>query len=292
MKYASFLGCTLPSRAHNYEASARIVGNKLGIEFVDTFDFSCCGLPLKSAHFETFLAIAAYNLAIAEAEGFPLVVFCNGCFGALSEANEHLKHNIKHRNMVNELLKPLGNEFNRGVKIIHFSRVLYEDVGLEKIKAEIVKDLKGIRIAPHYGCHYLRPSDVHENGEDPINPTSLDRLIDVTGATSISYEDMLQCCASPLLGASEKIAVRIGKNKLDHVKAAGADLMVIQCPLCSIMYDQYQPTIEKMFGIEYKIPVLYYPQLLGLALGFDPTELGLKKNKVKPDELLAKIENI
>ncbi|MEE9119473.1 MAG: CoB--CoM heterodisulfide reductase iron-sulfur subunit B family protein [Calditrichia bacterium] len=292
MKYASFLGCSLPSRAHNYEASARLVGNKFGIEFVDTFDFNCCGLPLKSAHFETFLAIAANNLAIAEAEGFPLVVFCNGCFGALSEANEHLKNNAKDRKFVNELLKPLGYKFNQGVKIMHFSRVLYEDVGIERIKAEIVKDLKGIRTAPHYGCHYLRPSDVHENGENPKKPTSLDRLIEVTGATSISYEDMLQCCASPVLGASEKIAVRIGKKKLDHIKSAGADIMVIHCPLCSIMYDQYQPTIEKMFQVEYKIPILYYTQLLGLALGFDPTELGLKKNKVKTDELLAKIENI
>lgn len=292
MKYASFLGCTIPSRAHNYEASARSVANKFGIELVDAFDFNCCGLPLKSAHFGTYLAIAANNLAIAEAENLPLVVFCNGCFGALSEANEHLKNNAKDRKFVNELLKPLGNEFNQGVKIMHFSRVLFEDVGLERIKAEIVKDLKGIRIAPHYGCHYLRPSDVHENGENPKKPTSLDRLIEVTGATSISYEDMLQCCASPVLGASEKIAVRIGKKKLDHIKSAGADIMVIHCPLCSIMYDQYQPTIEKMFQVEYKIPILYYTQLLGLALGFDPTELGLKKNKVKTDELLAKIENI
>jgi heterodisulfide reductase subunit B len=292
MKYASFLGCTLPSRAHNYEASARLVANKFGIELVDAFDFNCCGLPLKSAHFGTFLAIAANNLAIAEAEDLPLVVFCNGCFGALSEANEHLKNNAKDREFVNELLKPLGYKFNQGVKIMHFSRVLYEDVGIERIKGEIVKDLKGIRTAPHYGCHYLRPSDVHENGENPKKPSSLDRLIEVTGATSILYEDMLQCCASPVLGASEKIAVRIGKKKLDHIKSAGADIMVIHCPLCSIMYDQYQPTIEKMFQVEYKIPILYYTQLLGLALGFDPTELGLKKNKVKTDELLAKIENI
>ncbi|UCE75108.1 MAG: hypothetical protein JSV56_05235 [Methanomassiliicoccales archaeon] len=292
MKYASFLGCTLPSRAHNYEASARLVGNKFGIELVDIFDFNCCGLPLKSAHFETYLAIAADNLAIAEAKGLPLVVFCNGCFGALSEANEHLKHNAKDRKMVNELLKPLGKEFNQGVKIIHFSRVLYEDVGIQRIKEEIVRDLKGIRIAPHYGCHYFRPGEVHENDENPKNPTSLDMLIEVTGATSISYEDMLQCCASPVLGTSEKIAVRIGKKKLDHIKAAGADLMVIHCPLCSIMYDQYQPTIEKQFNVEYKIPVLYYTQLLGLAMDFDPTELGLKKNKVKVNDLLAKIENI
>ncbi|UCG68023.1 MAG: CoB--CoM heterodisulfide reductase subunit B [Thermoplasmata archaeon] len=292
MKYASFLGCTLPSRAHNYEASARIVGNKLGIEFVDTFEFNCCGLPLKSAHFETFLTIAGNNLAIAEAKGYPLVVFCNGCFGALSEANEHLKRNAEHRKMVNELLKPLGHEFNQGVKIMHFSRVLYEDVGLEKIKSEIVKQLKGLRIAAHYGCHYLRPSDMHESGESPKKPTSLDRLIEITGATSIPYEDMLQCCASPLLGPSEKIAIRIGKRKLDHIKTAGAEMMVIHCPLCSIMYDQYQPTIEKMFEVEYKIPVLYYTQLLGISLGFDPAELGLKKNKVKADELLAKIENI
>ena len=292
MKYGLFLGCTLPSRAHNYEVSARLVADKFGIEFVDFPDFNCCGLPLKSGHFETYLAIAADNLAIAEAEGLPLVVFCNGCYGALTEANEHLKHNAKDRNKVNELLKPLDKVFSNGVKIMHFSRVLYEEVGIEKIKEAIVKELKGIRIAPHYGCHYLRPSAVHEVGENPKKPTSLDRLIGATGAISISYEDMLKCCASPVLGASEKIAIRIGKEKLDHIKTAGADAMVIHCPLCSIMYDQYQPTIEEQFDVDYKIPILYYTQLVGLALGFNPKELGMKKNKVKVDELLTKIEAV
>lgn len=292
MKYGVFLGCTLPSRAHNYEASARLVANKFGIEFVDLPDFNCCGLPLKSGHFETYLAIAADNLAIAEAEGLPLVVFCNGCYGALSEANDHLKHNSEDRDKVNELLKPLNKTFKDGIRIQHFSRVLYEDVGIEKIRESIVKKLTGIRIAPHYGCHYLRPGDVGEKNEDPKKPNTLDDLIEATGATSISYRNKLQCCASPVLGASEKIAVSIGKTKLDHIKDAGADAMVIHCPLCSIMYDEYQPTLEEMFGVEYNLPVLYLSQLLGLALGFEPKELGLKKNKVKAGALLEKIEAI
>ena len=93
MKYGLFLGCTLPSRAHNYEVSARLVANKFGIEFIDLPDLNCCGLPLKSGHFDTYLAIAADNLAVAEAKELPLVVFCNGCYGALSEANDHLLHN-------------------------------------------------------------------------------------------------------------------------------------------------------------------------------------------------------
>jgi heterodisulfide reductase subunit B len=290
MRYGLFLGCTLPSRALNYEASARLVANKFGIEFVDLPDFNCCGLPLKSGHFDTYLTIAADNLAIAEAEGLSLVVFCNGCYGALSEANDHLLHDSKDRNKVNNWLKPLNKEFINGVKIRHFSRVLLEDVGIDKIKESLVKELKGIRIAPHYGCHYLRPGDVGEKGENPKKPHSLDDLIEATGAASISYQDKLQCCASPVLGSSEQIAVRIGKSKLDHIKDVGADAMVIHCPLCSIMYDEYQPTLEEMFGVEYNLPVLYFSQLLGLALGFEPKELGLKKNKVKATELLEKIE--
>jgi heterodisulfide reductase subunit B len=292
MKYGLFLGCTLPSRAHNYEASARLVANKFGIEFVDLPDLNCCGLPLKSGHFDTYLTIAANNLAIAEAQGLDLVVFCNGCYGALSEANDHLQHNSKDRDKVNEWLEPLGKKYNNGVEIHHFSRVLYEKVGIEKIKEATIKDFKGVRIAPHYGCHYLRPGDVGEKGEDPKKPNSLDDLIEATGATSISYQDKLQCCASPVLGASEQIAVRIGKSKLDHIKEAGADAMVIHCPLCSIMYDEYQPTLEEMFEVEYNLPVLYFSQLLGLALGFEPKELGLKKNKVKANAFLEKLEAI
>jgi len=289
MKYATFLGCTLPSRSLNYEVSARMVAEKFGIEFVDLPDLNCCGLPLKGGHFDSYLAMAAYNLAIAEEAGLPLAVFCNGCFGALSEANEHLKHNAEDREKINKLLEPSGKQFKEGVRITHFSRILYNDVGIEKIKEAVVKQMTGLKLAPHYGCHYLKPSDVGEKGDDPKNPTSLDELIEATGAESINYQDKLQCCASPVLGASEKIAVAIGKSKLDHIKEAGADAMVLHCPLCSIMYDQYQPTLEQMFETEYKLPVLFYTQLLGLAMGMDAKALGLKKNKVKAKDLLAKI---
>lgn len=289
MKYALYLGCTVPSRAHNYEVSARLVAEKLGIEFEDIADFGCCGLPLKSGHYDTYLSIAAYNLAVAQDRGLPLVVFCNGCFGALTEANSHLKRNESDRDRINKMLESTEKEFTNGVEIMHFSSVLYENIGIDKIKESITNDFEGLRIAPHYGCHYLRPGDTPGKIDDPKRPTSLDNLIEATGATSIKYEDILQCCASPILGANEKNAVRIGKSKLDHIKKAGADAMVIHCPLCSIMYDQYQPTIEQEFGVEYKLPVLYYAQLLGLAMGFGPKELGLKKNKVKADGLFSKM---
>ncbi len=292
MKYGVFLGCTLPSRALNYEASARLIAGKFGIELVDIPELNCCGLPLKSSYFESYLAMAAYNLAIAEEEGLPLLVFCNGCYGALSEANEHLKHDEKDREMINGWLKDTGKSFKKGVTIKHFTKILYEDVGVEKVKEAMVKEFKGLRLAPHYGCHYIRPGDVGDKGEDPKRPQSLDKLIEVTGATSIKYEDMLQCCASPLLGASEKIAIRIGKEKLDHIKAAGADAMVLQCPLCALMYDQYQLSIEERLGGDYKLPVLYLSQLLGLGMGLEPKELGLKKNKVKTNELLEKLETL
>ncbi|UCF08003.1 MAG: CoB--CoM heterodisulfide reductase iron-sulfur subunit B family protein [Thermoplasmata archaeon] len=279
----------MPSRAHNYEVSARLVAKNFGIEFLDIAEFGCCGLPLKSGHYETYLTIAAYNLAVAQDHGLPLVVFCNGCFGSLTEANKHLTENEKDRMRINELLKSTEKTFTQGVEIMHFSSVLYEHVGIDRIKDSIVNRFEGVKIAPHYGCHYLRPGEGSGKIDDPMKPTSLDCLIEATGATSISYEDMLQCCASPILGSSEKNAMRIGKLKLDHVKRAGADAMVIHCPLCSIMYDQYQPTMEQEFGVEYKIPVLYYAQLLGLALGFSPKELGMKKNKVKADELYEKM---
>jgi heterodisulfide reductase subunit B len=266
-----------------------LVADKFGIEFVDIADFGCCGLPLKSGHYETYLSIAAYNLAVAQDQGLSLVVFCNGCFGALTEANSHLNENEKDRKRINELLKPTKKTFTNGIEIMHFSSVLYEHIGIERIKDTITNSFEGIKIAPHYGCHYLRPGDTPGKIDDPKKPTSLDSLIEATGATSISYEDMLQCCASPILGSSEKNAVRIGKSKLDHIKHAGADAMVIHCPLCSIMYDQYQPTIEQEFGVEYKLPVLYYAQLLGLALGFNPKDLGMKKNKVKADKLFDKM---
>jgi len=294
-KYTLFIGCTISVRGLNYELSARKVAEKLGIEFVDIQEFSCCGFPLSSIHHNSAVAIAARNLALANAKNLDIITLCSACTGYLTEVKKLLenKTNSKLLKDVNTKLKDLGYKYEKGVKIKHFARFLYEDIGVEKIKEHIKEPLTGIKVAPHYGCHYIKPSEIFDGFDNPIHPQSLDRLIDVTGATPVHYRDKLQCCGGGILAVNEETSVKMVKEKLDHIKDANADAMTLICPFCSIMYDEFQPTVETTFETEYKIPVLYYPQLLGLAFGLDPKkDLAVRKNQVKVQPLLEKIENL
>jgi len=288
--YTLFLGCTVPVRAANYEISARKVADRLDVQLHDIPEFACCGYPIKSVNHYAYLLMAARNLALAEEKGYPLCTLCSACCGALTEANHEIQEDEKLRNRINEdLSRSMGKEYKGSIRVTHYVRVLKEDVGYKKIAKEIQVDLSSLHLAPHYGCHYTKPSTVYAKIEDPENPKSLDELIEVTGARSISYENKLSCCGGGVLAIDEQVALGMAKNKLDHIRASQADGMILICPFCDIMYESNQKKIEKMAGIDYKLPTLFYPQLLGLAMGMEPDELGMKMNRVKPNELLKKI---
>lgn len=290
MKYALFLGCTIPVRSQNYEMSTREVAKKLGMDFVDIEDFSCCGFPVKSSSVEASLVLAARNLAIAAEKKLTICTLCNACTGVLTEANKQLNENKELREKVNDKLGKIDKEFKKGVKIRHFSRILYEDVGLETLKGTVKRDLSSLKLSVHYGCHYERPKELYDGFDDPENPTSLDKLVEVTGARSIDYKDKLDCCGGAILGVQEDIALEMAKNKLDNVSAKKVDALVTQCPFCSIMYEDNRRKIESKFNVQYdNFPVLYYPQVLGLAMGLDQKQLGFRLNKIKATGLLQKL---
>ena len=294
-RYALFLGCTVPVRSLNYELSARKVAEKLGIEFVDIPDLSCCGFPLDGIHHHAGVTLAARNLALAEAEGLNILTLCNACTGHLTKVQKTLasKEGAEALKEVNADLKELGYNYKGNVVVKHFARVLLEEVGMDRLKKAITQPLDGLKIAPHYGCHCIRPSEIFDGFDDPVRPESLDRLIEVTGATSIQYRDKMQCCGGGILAFDEETPIKMVKQKLDHVKEANADAMALICPSCDIMYDEYQPTVETRFETEYNIPVLFYSQLLGLAMGLDPKkDLAVKKNRVRVKPLLKKIEEM
>lgn len=286
MKYALFLGCTIPARARNYELSARRVAEKTGIELVDMENFICCGFPTKAGDMQASLLMAAYNLALAQKQNLDVCALCSSCTSALSEAAHHLSENEEDRLRVNEQLAKVGLRYEGSSRIRHFARVLYEEVGAEKIKAHFEKDLSGLNIAAHYGCHYLKPSEVHGGFDDPENPNSLETLVALTGATVVDYAGKKTCCGGPVLPVDEKAAMSVTKGKLDNLKTAGADALCLVCPFCSVMYDGNQKSIENEYEIEYKIPVLYLTQVLGMAMGFDRKALGLNMNVVKTKDLL------
>jgi len=290
MKYALFLGCTIPVRGQNYEMSARETAKKLGIDLVDIEDFSCCGFPVKSTSAEASLSIAAYNLAIAAEKGLPICTLCSACTSMLTEANKELSENKELRMKVNKKLSGIGKEYKPEVKVRHFSRVLYEEVGLERIKQLIKNDLSQLSLSTHYGCHYLRPRGLYNGFDDAEHPVTVDKLVEVTGARVVDYKNKLECCGGAILGVEEQIALAMAKQKLDNVTANNVDALVTICPFCSIMYEDNQRKIESKFNVTYGLPVLYYPQVLGLAMGLDPDRLGFRLNKVRADKLLQKLE--
>lgn len=290
MKTALFLGCTIPVRGQNYEIAARKVAQKLNIDFIDIEEFSCCGFPVKSTDSQTSLLIAARNLAIASKQKLPITTLCNACTSVLTEARKELDANKEMREKINKELKKIGLEYKSGVTIKHFNRLLYEDIGLEKIKQFVEKDLSKLKLSIHYGCHYLRPHELYDCFDDAENPKTVDELVKITGATVVDYKTKLECCGGAILGVEEDIALAMANKKLDEISKKKVDGLITICPFCSIMYEDNQRKIEAKFEAEYNLPVLYYPQVLGLAFGFDKKELGFRLNKVKAEKLLEKIE--
>ena len=288
--YTLFLGCTVPVRALNYEVSARKVADRLGLRLQDIPEFCCCGYPIKSVNRYAYLLMAARNLALAEEKGNPLCTLCSSCCGSLTEASHEIQEDPKLRKRINEDLYSLfGKRYEGNVHISHFVRILNREIGEKRIADQVRVDLSSLHVAPHYGCHYTKPSNIHDGGDDPEDPKSLDKLIEATGAKSVQYEDKLQCCGGGVLAIDEQVALAMAHRKLDHVQAQKADAMILICPFCNVMYESNQRKIEKAFQKEYKLPILFYPQLLGLALGIEPDDLGLKMNRIKATELLKKI---
>jgi heterodisulfide reductase subunit B len=288
LKYLMFLGCAIPYRVSAFEISARKVLSRLGVELKEMPEFNCCGLPLDPVSHEMMLILAARNLALAEREGMNIITLCPGCAGTLKKVNKMLKEDKALRDEINCHLKEAGLEFKGTTDAKHLMQVLIEDVGVEKIKNSVVKPLTMVSVAEHNGCHILRPKEFI-GFDDPEDPKTLKMLIEATGAKCLDYMDETECCGAPSVGVSDKVALQLARDKLNHIKMVDAEAMITICPFCHIMYDTNELRIEKMFNEVYGIPVLHYPQLLGLAMGMTPEELALNDLRVDASKLVNKV---
>ena len=287
VRYGMFLGCTVPARLVAYDLSARKVLEALGIDFVDLEGVGCCGSPdMASVSRKAALAVAAWNLALAEEQGVGVVMtLCNGCNEVLARAVEALK-DPKAREEVNAILANVKREYKGRVVVKHVVRVLYEDVGLDKVREAVVRPFKGLKVAVHYGCHLIKPSEVLKF-DDPNAPRSLDELVEATGAISVPYLEKLECCGLPVLAVREELAYSIAKDKLRSAREAGAEAIITACPFCYLHLENTQI----MGGVpeEERLPVLHFTQLLGLAMGFEPDDVGLYENKIDASGVLEKL---
>ncbi|MBS7634600.1 CoB--CoM heterodisulfide reductase iron-sulfur subunit B family protein [Candidatus Bathyarchaeota archaeon] len=290
-KYMFFLGCTIPYRVSSYEISARKVLQRLSVDLVEMPEFNCCGLPLEPLSHELTLILSARNLAVAEREGLDILTLCPGCFGTLKKTNKSLKEDKSLKEEINGRLKEVGLEFKGSVNVKHISQFLIEDAGLDRIKKSVIKPLRGLKVAEHSGCHISRPRKYLEF-EDPENPKALKTLIKATGAKYVEYMDETECCGATVAGIDDKISLSLVREKLSHIKNAGAEALITMCPSCHIMYDANQIRVERMFKEAYNIPVLHYTQLLGLAMGISPEELGFDELRVNSSKIVKYVMEI
>jgi heterodisulfide reductase subunit B len=288
-KYLMFLGCAIPYRVSGYEISARKILQKLGVELVEMPEFNCCGLPMDPVSHEMMLVLAARNLALAEQKGLNIIALCPGCAGTLKKVNKMLKEDKALREEINSHLKEAGLEVKGTIEAKHLLQALIEDVGLENIKKVVVKPLTMLRVTEHNGCHILRPKEFI-GFDDPEDPKTLRSLIEATGATCLDYMDETECCGAPSVGVNDKIALQLARDKLDHIKSVGTQALITICPFCHIMYDTNELRIEKMFNETYGIPVLHYPQLLGLAMGIPPEELAFSELRVSASKIIEQAQ--
>ena len=289
-RYALFLGCTTPVHVMQYEIAARWVCDRLGIELVDSGDFVCCGFSQIDLDGDGALQLAAVNLAHASQLDLDILSLCPTCTGVLAEAAQRLEDEAT-REVVNTRFRALDLEYRGGVRVRHFSRALYEEtVGADR-DLELVRDLSGIRVAPHYGCHALNPRAVLEGPDDPNVPVTLHHLIALAGAVPVDYETLTLCCGGKAFPVAKDVSFALIRKKLKNLADRDVDALVVQCPTCYLMYGTMQEEMNRKYGTQYRIGTLLYPQLLGLALGGDPdVDLALDLNETPLDHLFSKLD--
>ncbi len=279
IKYALFLGCNIPARVQQYETSARSVFAELGVDIEDIKEFNCCGYPLRNSNFKTFVLFSARNLALAEKLGLNMITLCKCCYGSLKMAEHHMKENLFLKDEVNETLAKEGLEYNGNLEIKHFLSALYSDIGINTLKEKITRSFEDIKIATHYGCHALRPSNIMQF-DDPISPVIFDRLVELTGAKSIDWALKLECCGAPVLGINDDLSMNLTKKKLTDGKQAGADYLCTACPWCHLQFDSVQKLMIEQQRLNNHLPAILFPQLLGIAMGIDKETLGIDMNQI------------
>jgi heterodisulfide reductase subunit B len=287
MKYAFYPGCAVHSSSREYSDSCKAVSKILDVELVEIPDWNCCGAidAVYSYKPRYSVALAARNLALAEKMEMDVVTLCSACYYTLSHTNKILKEDAETRLKVEEGLSSVGLSYHGGVKVRHLLEAFISDIGLEKIKEHVKTQLTSLNVASYYGCLLVRPLNL-TNFDDPEHPKRMDELVETLGASKVEYYSKTKCCGASLGMTDEAVMLELSKKILLDAKDAGANCMITACPLCHFNLDAKQKDIESKFDVKIELPVLHFTQLIGLAFGLDPKELGLHKNCVSANKIL------
>ena len=289
--YAYYPGCLASLSQKELDTSTRAIAEKLGMQLVEIPGFTCCGAgDVHEARPEYYLHLNARILGQAEQlEQDTILTICNVCTLNLRQANRKLQDDPDLRERVNANLREVGAaSYSGGVDVRHLLWEIAEGEGYERLKQIAAKPLRGIRIAPFYGCQILRPSKLL-GFEDPDRPQSLERVIEACGAEPVDYPSKIKCCGFPIVLAREEVALGELIQPLEEAKAAGADAMVTPCPLCHLSLDAWQGKASREADIRFDLPILHLAQLVGAAAGLEYDELQFKRHLVRTDPFTDKV---
>ena len=290
LKFALYPGCAAKGVTPElYQSTMAIVG-RLGIDVVELAASSCCGAGVVTeAEPDVALALNARNFAQAERLGLDVMTICGTCQGVMAAANKRLKSEPGLLDRINRLLEPDGIAYRGTIQVKHLLWIIVREIGLRQIGAQVVRPLRGLRIAPFYGCYILRPSwDL--GFDDPENPTSLEQVIRALGGEAVAYAGRTKCCGFPIILEKEAVAMAMSGANMKEAQEQGADCMVTPCPLCHMSLDIYQDRAGQAVNTALNLPILHLPQLLGLAMGIPAKELGLARHLISVDSIVRRIE--
>jgi len=285
-QYAYFPGCSLEKLAQSYHTSSVESTKKLGVELKELEDWNCCGATTYF-HVDQLLAnaLVARNLAMAEKEGLDLVAPCSACYKNAYFTNKYMKEDRDLAEHINYALEEDNLQFKGAIQVYHLMEVFANDIGMEEVKSKVTNPLEGLKVAAYYGCQIVRP---RKNGSNVEDPQFFEELISATGAEPANFPDRLRCCGGSLIMTSRHAALDMVRVLLQNAIDNEADVIATACPMCQINLECYQTQVNDEFGTNFSVPILYFTQLLGLALGVSQKKLGFGKEFVSAIPFLSR----
>lgn len=286
MIYQYYPGCSLHASARDYDESVKSIMSLFNFELNEVPDWNCCGATIiPSLNQLQSQILPARNLALAARNKGDLVVPCNSCYMNLKKVQHNMAKYREVREQVTDIFSQVGLCLVGMPKVRHLLEVILEDVGLAKVKEMVKKPLKNLRVVSYSGCQLVRPLGF----DDSEDPQALDQLMTGLGAQVLPFSQKTHCCGSSLITTEPELALKMVDSILEEAKGVGADMIVVTCPMCQLNLDAYQDQVNKMFKRTGQLPITFFTQLMGLAMGINKNRLGLKRGIVSISKALEKI---
>jgi len=290
-EYGFFIGCTIPLKLPHLEKAFRDVAGILDVKLKEMEGVSCCPEPvsLQSLNIDTWVALGARNLAIAEKMGVNIMTICSGCYETLKTVSVLLEEDEEYLGKVNGILNKIGYNYTGKTKVYHFVELFSQPEWLEKIKNLLIKPLDDLNLAVHYGCHLIRPSKIMRF-DHPEKPVKIDIILEALGAKTVEFANKLECCGF-CARLQEEIGMKLVEDKMTELceLEEEVDALIAVCPSCTTQYDRKEKIIARKTGKELDIPILYLAEVMAIALGIDLEDLSMNKRSVKPTKLIEKL---